>query len=114
MTSAPVRHARDTSRSEGSWMVVFAAVLLGMLGLFNIIDGIAAIARSSVFIGKAFRNSRKALRIRHQITPGRVTTPALSPGQDRQRAVSGSRGPEKAARDRPLEKAARYRLLAGS
>ena len=34
-------------------MVVFAAVLLGMLGLFNIIDGIAAIARSSVFIGNA-------------------------------------------------------------
>jgi hypothetical protein len=34
-------------------MVVFAAVLLGLLGLFNIIDGIAAIARSSVFIGNA-------------------------------------------------------------
>ena len=34
-------------------MVVFAAVLLGMLGLFNIIDGIAAIARSSIFIGNA-------------------------------------------------------------
>jgi hypothetical protein len=34
-------------------MVVFAAVLLGMLGLFNLIDGIAAIARSSVFIGNA-------------------------------------------------------------
>ena len=34
-------------------MVVFAAVLLGMLGLFNLIDGIAALARSSVFIGNA-------------------------------------------------------------
>jgi hypothetical protein len=34
-------------------MVVFAAVLLGMLGVFNIIDGIAAIARSSVFIANA-------------------------------------------------------------
>jgi hypothetical protein len=34
-------------------MVVFAAVLLGMLGLFNIIDGIAALARSSVLIGNA-------------------------------------------------------------
>ena len=53
MTSATVRHARDTRRGEGAWMVVFAAVLLGMLGLFNIIDGIAAIARSSVFIGNA-------------------------------------------------------------
>ena len=34
-------------------MVVFAAVLLGMLGVFNVIDGIAAIARSSIFIGNA-------------------------------------------------------------
>jgi hypothetical protein len=53
MTSATVRHARDARRGEGAWMVVFAAVLLGMLGLFNVIDGIAAIARSSVFIGNA-------------------------------------------------------------
>jgi len=53
MTSATVRHARDTSRGEGYWMVVFAAVLLGMLGVFNVIDGIAAIARSSIFIGNA-------------------------------------------------------------
>ena len=53
MTSATVRHARETGRGESYWMVVFAAVLLGMLGLFNIIDGIAAIARSSIFIGNA-------------------------------------------------------------
>jgi len=53
MTSATVRHARDTGRGEGYGMVVFAAVLLGMLGLFNLIDGIAAIARSSVFVGNA-------------------------------------------------------------
>jgi len=53
MTSATVRHARDARRGEGYWMVVFAAVLLGMLGIFNIIDGIAAIARSSIFIGNA-------------------------------------------------------------
>jgi hypothetical protein len=31
-------------------MVVFAAVLLGMVGFFNVIDGIAAIARSHVFV----------------------------------------------------------------
>ena len=49
MTSARVRHARGASRGEGYGMVVFAAVLLGMLGIFNIIDGIAAIARSSVW-----------------------------------------------------------------
>jgi hypothetical protein len=53
MTSATVRHARDASRGEGYGMVVFAAVLLGMLGVFNVIDGIAAVARSSVFIGNA-------------------------------------------------------------
>ena len=53
MTSATVRHAREADRGEGYGMVVFAAVLLGMLGVFNIIDGIAAIARSSVFIGNA-------------------------------------------------------------
>ena len=53
MTSATVRHARDTGRGEGYGMVVFAAVLLGMLGLFNLIDGIAAIARSHVFIANA-------------------------------------------------------------
>ena len=53
MTSATVRHARDTRGGEGYWMVVFAAVLLGMLGLFNIIDGIAALARSSVFVANA-------------------------------------------------------------
>jgi hypothetical protein len=53
MTSATVRHARDASRGEGYGMVVFAAVLLGMLGIFNIIDGIAAIARSHIFIANA-------------------------------------------------------------
>jgi len=53
MTSATMGRARAANRGEGYGMVVFAAVLLGMLGLFNLIDGIAAIARSSVFIGNA-------------------------------------------------------------
>ena len=53
MTSATVRHAREAGRGEGYGMVVFAAVLLGIAGVFNVIDGIAAIARSSVFIGNA-------------------------------------------------------------
>jgi len=53
MTSATVRHARDASRGEGYGMVVFAAVLLGVLGIFNIIDGIAAIARSHIFVANA-------------------------------------------------------------
>ena len=34
-------------------MVIFAAVLLGMVGVFNLIDGIAAIARSHIFIANA-------------------------------------------------------------
>ena len=53
MTSATVRQARGAGRGEGYWMVVFAATLLGVVGIFNVIDGIAAIARSSVFIGNA-------------------------------------------------------------
>ena len=44
MTSATMRQARDASHGEGYWMIVFAAMLLGLVGIFNLIDGIAAIA----------------------------------------------------------------------
>jgi len=53
MTSATIRQARSASRGEGSWMIVFAMVLLVTVGIFNVIDGIAAIARSHVFIANA-------------------------------------------------------------
>src|SRR5436305_9848056 len=53
MTSATMRKTRGASRGEGYWMVVFAASLLGVVGVFNLIDGIAAVARSHVFIGNA-------------------------------------------------------------
>ena len=53
MTSATARHARGAGRGEGYWMVVFAASLLGVGGTFNVIDGIAAVARSHVFIANA-------------------------------------------------------------
>jgi hypothetical protein len=53
MTSATVRHAKRASRGEGYWMVVFAAALLGVSGTFNVIDGIAAVARSHVFVANA-------------------------------------------------------------
>ena len=53
MTSATMRHARGARRGEGYGMVVFAATLLGITGVFNVIDGIAAIARSSVFVASA-------------------------------------------------------------
>ena len=53
MTPATVGQARRASHGEGYGMIVFAAVLLGMFGLLNVIDGIAAIARSHVFIANA-------------------------------------------------------------
>jgi hypothetical protein len=47
MTSATARRARGRARrGEGYWMVVFAASLLGVVGTFNVIDGIAAVART--------------------------------------------------------------------
>jgi hypothetical protein len=53
MTSATVRQARTASHREGYWMIVFAAALLATVGIFNLIDGIAAIARSHVFVANA-------------------------------------------------------------
>jgi hypothetical protein len=53
MTSATIRQARGASRGEGYWMIVFAVVLLFTVGFFNVIDGIAAIANSHVFIANA-------------------------------------------------------------
>jgi len=55
MSTQTARHgARPTyggDRSRG--LLVFAAVLLGVLGLFNLLDGISAIAKSSFFIAGA-------------------------------------------------------------
>jgi hypothetical protein len=53
MTSATIRQARGASRGEGYWMIVFAVVLLLTVGFFNLIEGIAAIARSHVFVANA-------------------------------------------------------------
>jgi hypothetical protein len=41
------------AEGRGFGLVVFAAVLLGLLGFFNLIDGIAAIANSHVFVANA-------------------------------------------------------------
>jgi hypothetical protein len=38
---------------RGAGLVAFAAVLLTLVGFLNVLDGIAAIARSHVFIGNA-------------------------------------------------------------
>lgn len=53
--TATTTPARGTGghRTEGYGLIVFAAVLLLVLGCFNLIDGIAAIARSHVFIANA-------------------------------------------------------------
>jgi hypothetical protein len=55
MTSATTRSARGTGgrRVEGHGLIIFASVLLLVLGCFNLIDGIAAIAQSHVFIANA-------------------------------------------------------------
>ena len=53
MTSATMRHARGASQSEGYWMIVFAVALLVTVGFFNLIDGIAAVANSHIFIANA-------------------------------------------------------------
>ena len=53
MTSATTTPARGAREREGYGLIVFAAVLLLVLGCFNLIDGISAVARSHVFIGNA-------------------------------------------------------------
>ena len=53
MTSATMRRDRGARQGEGYWMIVFAVALLVTVGVFNVIDGIAAIANSHVFIANA-------------------------------------------------------------
>jgi hypothetical protein len=56
MTSATVRHYGAAGRhaeGRGLGLVIFAAVLLAVIGFFNLLDGIAAIANSHIFIGNA-------------------------------------------------------------
>lgn len=55
MTSATIKPARSAGgrRGEGHWFVIFASVLLAVVGFFNLLDGIAAIANSHIFIANA-------------------------------------------------------------
>ena len=55
MTSATTTPARGMGRrrAEGYGLILFAVVLLLVVGFFNLIDGIAAIANSHVFIANA-------------------------------------------------------------
>ena len=53
MTSATIRQSRSASHGQGYGTIIFATVLLVTVGIFNVIDGIAAIAQSHVFIANA-------------------------------------------------------------
>ena len=57
MTSATIKPARSGgggyAAGRGFGTVIFAAVLLAVIGFFNLLDGIAAIANSHIFIGNA-------------------------------------------------------------
>jgi len=56
MTSATYRPPGAAGRhaeGRGYGLVIFAAVLLAVIGFFNLLDGIAAIANSHVFVANA-------------------------------------------------------------
>jgi hypothetical protein len=55
MTSATTSGARGAGRAEdrGLGLVFFAGVMLLVVGFFNLIEGIAAIAKSHVFVANA-------------------------------------------------------------
>jgi len=57
MTSATYKPAPDTggrhAQARGYGMIIFAAVVMFVIGFFNMLYGIAAIANSHIFIGNA-------------------------------------------------------------
>ena len=56
MTSATLKPARGTGghrHAEGFGLVAFAAAVLALVGFFNLIDGIAAVAKANVFVAGA-------------------------------------------------------------
>ena len=53
MTSARTREAGRHAEGHGYGLVLFASILLMIIGFFNLIDGIAAVAKSHVFIANA-------------------------------------------------------------
>ena len=53
MASATTRTAGRHAEGQGYGLILFASILLMIIGFFNLIDGIAAIARSHVFIANA-------------------------------------------------------------
>ncbi len=56
MTSATYKPAGTGGRhaqGRGYGLVIFSAMLLAVIGFFNLLDGIAAIANSHIFVGNA-------------------------------------------------------------
>lgn len=53
MTSATLKEERRAGHGQGFSMIVFAVALLSVVGIFNVIDGIAAIANSHIFTANA-------------------------------------------------------------
>jgi hypothetical protein len=57
MTSATIKPVRGAgggyAAGRGLGLIIFAAVMLAVIGFFNLLDGIAAIANSHIFIGNA-------------------------------------------------------------
>jgi hypothetical protein len=56
MTSATMRHYGAAGRhaeGRGLGLVIFSGVLVAVIGFFNLLDGIAAIANSAFFVGGA-------------------------------------------------------------
>lgn len=52
-TATPTTSRRAYVERHGYSLIIFASVLLLVVGCFNLIDGIAAVARSHVFIANA-------------------------------------------------------------
>ena len=53
MTSATVRPSSRHAEGRGAGLLVFASILLLVIGFFNLIYGISAIAQSHIFIANA-------------------------------------------------------------
>jgi hypothetical protein len=52
-TTPTIGEARSHERGRGYGLVLFASILLLVIGCFNLIDGIAAVAKSHVFTANA-------------------------------------------------------------
>jgi len=59
-TTATVGEARSHETGHGYGMVLFASILLVVIGCFNLIQGIAAIAHSHVFVAYGSRANLEA------------------------------------------------------